>query len=488
MSRRRKLFVLLFIIFVMAAIPSFAFAEDVIADDIEQEETDPTVFSVALSNDSFYYSGVERRPIVTVTASKDGQGTVLKKGYDFTVEYRNNKYPGTAKVIIKGLGEYEESLNITKNFKISMRRVTGLKLKERYAKRQKLTWTRSSAVSGYRIYQIKSGVWTCIAEVKGSSHNYYTVRNLKPATSYSFAVKSYVLNGDKKYLSKLSARLATCTKPEPTRITDVKGLVCALKVTWERRKCSGYEVWASKYSDFRTISRKKTVSSKYNYAHLYDLRKCQKYYVKVRPYYVRNGKKVYGNWSYYKTATTKPISAGWNTIKGYKYYYRYGYALTGSNWINGKPYYFDSTGKLRGASYKMWMRAKNASSATNWLIVTDTEVNSTGIYYWTGGEWKLRKYYRCSTGAYDTPTPKGSYYIHSKGYYFSDEDYTCWYWSAFLGSEYLYHSVPYVTDSQKYFRDSRLGLNISHGCVRLDIDHAKWIYDNIPYYTRVVIC
>ena len=38
----------------------------------------------------------------------------------------------------------------------------------------------------------------------------------------------------------------------------------------------------------------------------------------------------------------------------------------------------------------------------------------------------------------------------------------------------------------EYFRDSRLGMNISHGCIRLKIDHAKWIYDNIPYYTKVV--
>ena len=35
--------------------------------------------------------------------------------------------------------------------------------------------------------------------------------------------------------------------------------------------------------------------------------------------------------------------------------------------------------------------------------------------------------------------------------------------------------------------DGRLGMHLSHGCVRLDIDNAKWIYDNIPYGTKVVI-
>ena len=29
-------------------------------------------------------------------------------------------------------------------------------------------------------------------------------------------------------------------------------------------------------------------------------------------------------------------------------------------------------------------------------------------------------------------------------------------------------------------------MNLSHGCVRLQIDNAKWIYDNIPSGTKVV--
>ena len=34
--------------------------------------------------------------------------------------------------------------------------------------------------------------------------------------------------------------------------------------------------------------------------------------------------------------------------------------------------------------------------------------------------------------------------------------------------------------------DGRLGQHVSQGCVRLPIDQAKWIYDNIPYGTTVV--
>ena len=34
--------------------------------------------------------------------------------------------------------------------------------------------------------------------------------------------------------------------------------------------------------------------------------------------------------------------------------------------------------------------------------------------------------------------------------------------------------------------DDRLGMHLSHGCVRLNINNAKWIYDNIPRGTTVV--
>ncbi|WP_418253284.1 L,D-transpeptidase [Gordonibacter urolithinfaciens] len=36
-------------------------------------------------------------------------------------------------------------------------------------------------------------------------------------------------------------------------------------------------------------------------------------------------------------------------------------------------------------------------------------------------------------------------------------------------------------------QDGRLGMNLSHGCVRLAIENAKWIYDNIPSGTKVYV-
>ena len=36
-------------------------------------------------------------------------------------------------------------------------------------------------------------------------------------------------------------------------------------------------------------------------------------------------------------------------------------------------------------------------------------------------------------------------------------------------------------------QDGTIGANASHGCVRLELANAKWIYDNVPYGTKVVV-
>lgn len=94
---------------------------------------------------------------------------------------------------------------------------------------------------------------------------------------------------------------------------------------------------------------------------------------------------------------------------------------------------------------------------------------------------------RCTSGASNTPTVKGSFTIKSRGLSFGeDKGYSCWYWTQFYG-DYLFHTVLYSKGSKTNIIDGRLGINASHGCVRLSMDDAKWIYDNIPSGTKVYI-
>ena len=55
---------------------------------------------------------------------------------------------------------------------------------------------------------------------------------------------------------------------------------------------------------------------------------------------------------------------------------------------------------------------------------------------------------------------------------------------------YLFHSVPYYTqhkDDLEYVEYNKLGTQASLGCIRLMVVDVKWIYDNCPIGTTVVI-
>ena len=35
--------------------------------------------------------------------------------------------------------------------------------------------------------------------------------------------------------------------------------------------------------------------------------------------------------------------------------------------------------------------------------------------------------------------------------------------------------------------DGRVGVGVSHGCVRLQLENARWIYNNISRGTKVIV-
>ena len=67
----------------------------------------------------------------------------------------------------------------------------------------------------------------------------------------------------------------------------------------------------------------------------------------------------------------------------------------------------------------------------------------------------------------------------------------CWgqYCTQITGN-YLFHSSPYNSPNKNdlsYRLYNQLGTVCSHGCVRLTVADAKWIYDNCPLGTTVSI-
>ncbi|MBM3713605.1 MAG: L,D-transpeptidase, partial [Actinobacteria bacterium] len=62
-----------------------------------------------------------------------------------------------------------------------------------------------------------------------------------------------------------------------------------------------------------------------------------------------------------------------------------------------------------------------------------------------------------------------------------------YYWTRFYGP-YLIHSVPFDKNgniiSEEY---AKLGSPASHGCVRLEVEDAKWLYEVLPLGINVSI-
>lgn len=133
----------------------------------------------------------------------------------------------------------------------------------------------------------------------------------------------------------------------------------------------------------------------------------------------------------------------------------------------------------------MYQTAQNYSSGTDYLLLVDTTACKTGVFYRGENSWEYLYYWPCSPGAPDTPTVKGVFTVTSlKMYGFYSFGSYQYYATQFYG-DYLFHSTTYNTDGS--VQDDRLGMQLSHGCVRLSIDDAKWIYDNIPAGTTVFI-
>lgn len=133
---------------------------------------------------------------------------------------------------------------------------------------------------------------------------------------------------------------------------------------------------------------------------------------------------------------------------------------------------------------RMLQRLNGQSSRSRYIIGVDTVRCRVGIFQGSAGNWKPLKWWACGPGKLSTPTVKGSFTVQGRGYSFGS-GFTCYYWTQFYGN-YLFHSVTYRQGTRQIL-DPTLGRPVSHGCIRLDINNAKWIYDNIPRGTKVVI-
>ncbi|MCL2343319.1 MAG: S-layer homology domain-containing protein [Firmicutes bacterium] len=137
---------------------------------------------------------------------------------------------------------------------------------------------------------------------------------------------------------------------------------------------------------------------------------------------------------------------------------------------------------------EIWINAKGYSSKTQYLCWVSTAMQRVNVFAGYAGHWALIQSFLCGTGATQSQTPVGVYTIFGRSA-------AGWTTSTYcvrpvvnfkVGSGYAFHSRLY-DPKHNYLIDSSIGYPISHGCVRMYDADVRWIYDNIPNDTTVVV-
>ena len=95
----------------------------------------------------------------------------------------------------------------------------------------------------------------------------------------------------------------------------------------------------------------------------------------------------------------------------------------------------------------------------------------------------------CSGGAPESPTPKGEFVTSQKipKAFIERFGVGAYYWIRFF-EEYLIHSVPFDENWEMITEEfEKLGSPASHGCIRLKLEEAKWLYETLPLGVKVLI-
>ena len=178
-----------------------------------------------------------------------------------------------------------------------------------------------------------------------------------------------------------------------------------------------------------------------------------------------------------------------------------GQTVWADGFAQGKYQFSYKKGNKTYRFYSMWMRIKNPkgdikknayenghtaenyvnegkySSPTKWLIWVNLYSQRVYVFKGKKGNWKLEKNYLCGSGTPKTPTSSGmNKKLHRKAKHYSKHKW----WNMFSGTMAIHGS-----NGAK--EEAKLGHLISNGCVRVTNDQAKWIFDNVPLKTRVLI-
>ncbi len=143
------------------------------------------------------------------------------------------------------------------------------------------------------------------------------------------------------------------------------------------------------------------------------------------------------------------------------------------------------------ANTDILLKNKKNSDKNLYSIHVNRKMNCVTVYtYDNDGNYTVPvRAMVCSCGKNDS-TITGEFGIYFKNEWHALYQGVYGHYVSGISGDYLFHSVPYYTpfaDDLEVDEFNKLGTDASLGCVRLAIADTKWIYDNCPYDTEILI-
>ncbi|MCM1246653.1 MAG: L,D-transpeptidase family protein [Roseburia sp.] len=131
--------------------------------------------------------------------------------------------------------------------------------------------------------------------------------------------------------------------------------------------------------------------------------------------------------------------------------------------------------------------ASESEAASAYQIRINKQKNTVTVYKYSDGEYEPYKAFVCSTGK---ATPLGRFRIYQKHRWRALVGHTYGQYCSRFTGPILFHSVWYQRPDPATMPNgefNKLGTTASHGCIRLSVRDARWIYKNCSMGTPVIV-
>ncbi len=197
--------------------------------------------------------------------------------------------------------------------KLTLAKVTGVKLGGRAADALRINWIKNANASGYIVEMYQGNKWVRVGKITNNSTTIFRKAGLKAGTAYKFRVKAYKMYDRTAVYGAYSATVSARTNPSVIKGAKLGGRAAdALRVNWTKNaSADGYIV--EMYQGNKWVRVAKITNNSTTTFRKAGLKALTVYKFRVRAYKMSGKTALYGNYSATITARTNP-----SVVKGVK--------------------------------------------------------------------------------------------------------------------------------------------------------------------------